>query len=102
MAAVSRYGSRPTCSALRLRAIMFQKAIAPVTAALGRELARIVYQVPDYLLQPRRIAGDHSNAWVEPGREAQFLGVDRRSQSLDGSFDGRGEVEQLDVETQLP
>src|SRR5216683_3085996 len=34
MAAVSRYGSRPTCNALRLRAIMFQKAIAPVRSII--------------------------------------------------------------------
>jgi hypothetical protein len=72
------------------------------TAAVRRELARIVGQVSEHLLQPRRIAGDHANAWVEPGFETQFLGADRRSQNLEGRFDGRGEVEQLDIETQLP
>src|SRR5207253_2837244 len=70
-------------------------------ASGGRELDRVVQQVPDHLLQPARVALDQPAVGVDDGPQPDVPGVGGRAHGVDGGLDDRDEADRPHLETEL-
>ena len=70
-------------------------------AALGRELHRVVEQVPHHLLEARRIPEQRLAMALEGDVDGDVAGARRRLDVLDGGGDLLGRVEPLPLDLQL-
>src|SRR5205823_11660451 len=70
-------------------------------ASGGRELDRVVQQVPYHLLQPARVALDQPAVGVDDGPQPDVPGVGGRAHGVNGGLDDRDEADRPHLETEL-
>ena len=72
-----------------------------IRPASGRELHRVGEQVPDDLLEPRRVARDRAGQRVEDLDDADALGLGGRQDRRQRRVDDLGQAHPLDVQAEL-
>src|SRR6185369_59378 len=71
------------------------------TPATVRKLHGIRQQIPNHLLQPILIAGNHRRRRIEISFDLDTLGIRRRSHHIDGIIDYRHDFDRMKVERKV-